>query len=83
MLNNLGNIYERIGQYEEAMNYLKKVILIKPEHIGAYNNMAVALKNSGNIHGAIENYKKALEIQPGNFSILNKLGFFSFFCVSV
>ena len=47
---------------------------LNPEYEPARNNLAVALKNQGDLEGAIRHYKEALRINPNYAEAYNNLG---------
>ena len=53
-----------IYQIEAAINDYQLALEISPNFVEAYNNIGVALQNSGEIELAIKNYKKAIKINP-------------------
>jgi imidazolonepropionase-like amidohydrolase len=63
-INNLG--YQLIGQkkFGEAVAFLGMNVYDFPKSANAYDSYAEALFDSGNVTGAVENYRKALEIDP-------------------
>jgi arylsulfatase A-like enzyme/Flp pilus assembly protein TadD len=60
----LGITYGLAGNYEDAITNLKKAVGLKPTPI-AYLNLAVALKGTGDIAGAIRNFELYLENPEG------------------
>ncbi|MBM4145212.1 MAG: glycosyltransferase [Nitrospira sp.] len=51
-----------LGKYEETVEYLEKVIAIKPDFAKAYNSMGNAYFNLGRYNDAIIPYRKTLEL---------------------
>lgn len=62
--NNLGDVYGRRGDLENAAKEFKKAIEIKPNYADAYHNLANTYRDMGNFEEAIKNYNKALSINP-------------------
>lgn len=60
----LGITYGMAGNYEDAITNLKKAISLNPTPL-AYLNLAVALKGTGDIAGAIRNFELYLENPEG------------------
>jgi tetratricopeptide (TPR) repeat protein len=54
-----------LGKYEEALQYLKKVIALKPDFPKAYQTMGNTYYNLGKYEEALSFYKKAFELKPG------------------
>ncbi len=67
-MNNLGNTYNRIGNYEEAKKYLVKSLLIKKNPY-TFNNLANSYKGMGNNKEAINNLLKAIKIEKNSSKI--------------
>jgi tetratricopeptide (TPR) repeat protein len=54
-----------MGRYREALDDLNEAIKIRPD-ADTYNNKGNVLKRLGDQAGAVENYRKSLELDPGN-----------------
>jgi tetratricopeptide (TPR) repeat protein len=63
--NNLGDIYNGLGNYRQALEDLNRAIEIKPGYAEAYVNRGNAYNGLGNYRQAIEDYDRAIEIKPG------------------
>lgn len=72
-LNRLGYHYLNNDQTETAIAIFKLNIEVYPEAANPYDSYAEALMKSGDNAGAIENYKKSLELNPGNTNAREKL----------
>lgn len=59
-LNNLGRIYDRLGNYEEALQYYQQALAILQE-IGNPADMGVTLNNIGVVYDNLQNYNQALD----------------------
>jgi len=65
----LGFIYNELKYYPAAKEEFTKCIEIDKNFADAYFDMGVALRNIGNLTGAIENFKKSLEFyEKTNYS---------------
>jgi CubicO group peptidase (beta-lactamase class C family) len=76
-LNLLGYSYLRANKIEEAIEIFKLNIQEYPKSWNVYDSYAEALMVKGENEGAIENYKKSLELNPNNkqgIEQLKKLG---------
>ena len=76
-LNLLGYSYLRANKIEEAIAIFKLNIQEYPKSGNVYDSYAEALMVKGENEGAIENYKKSLELNPNNkhgIDQLKKLG---------
>ncbi len=67
-MNNLGNTYNKIGNYEEARKYLVKSLLIKKNPY-TFNNLANSYKGMGNNKEAINNLLYAIKIEKDSSKI--------------
>jgi Flp pilus assembly protein TadD len=54
----------RQGLWREAAFRFEKAIAVDPKNARAHNNLAVALEATGDFTRALEEYKKALELDP-------------------
>jgi glycosyltransferase involved in cell wall biosynthesis len=62
--NDLGGIFYEHGNWERAIEEAQKVIDLVPHDARGYYNLGSALAAKGEIKGAEEGFKKALEIKP-------------------
>ena len=53
-----------LGKYEEALQYLEKVIALKPDFPKAYQTMGNTCYNLGRYEEALSFYRKAFELKP-------------------
>lgn len=74
--NNLGNLYQRLGQKEKAITAYEKAIKINPNYnFGeVYNNLAVIYASLNQKEKAIDLFKKAIELNPRRPEIYTNLG---------
>ncbi len=72
-LNLLGYTYLRNDQIENAIEIFKLNVEAFPEAYNTYDSMGEAYMVNGDSVLAIENYKKSLELNPGNASAIEKL----------
>jgi tetratricopeptide (TPR) repeat protein len=54
-----------LGKHEETLEYLKKVIALKPDFPKAYQSIGNTYYNLGKYGEALSAYRKAMEIDPG------------------
>ena len=54
----------RQGHWREAAFRFEKAIALQPNNARAHNDLAVALEATGDFARALEEYKKALELDP-------------------
>lgn len=72
-LNNWGTEKLRRGQVEEATEDLETAIRLAPGFTAPYGNLGVARRMVGDPEGALDVYRRALEIDATNPTILNNL----------
>jgi len=72
-LNNRGIEKLRHGQVREATEDLEMAIRLAPGFTALYGNFGVARRMAEDPEGAFDAYRRALEIDPGNPTILNNL----------
>ncbi len=76
-MNALGYHYLNNDEIDEALAVFKLNVQEYPESFNVYDSYGEALKENGQHEMAIENYKKSIEINPGNIGgieILKDLG---------
>ncbi len=61
---NKGYIYDKKGQYQDAVDAYKKAIRIDATHLLAHHNLAVSYKDLGYYDLAIEEYNAIVRIDP-------------------
>lgn len=72
--NELGNLYESKGRYEQAIAEYEKAIELDPKLAMAYSNLGSVYSNIGLLNKAIVKYKKAIRIDPKATFAHNNLG---------
>ena len=70
---NVGNIYNQMGQYEKAIDPLKKSIAIRPTY-ASYVNLGVAYFGLNKFSEAAEAYEAAAKLDPQQYVIWGDLG---------
>ena len=75
-LNNWGTEKLRSHQIREATEELELAVRLAPGFTALYANLGVARRMGGDPEGALETYRRALEIDPDNATILNNLASF-------
>ena len=71
LFNNISLVYRAQGNYEKALEYYEKSLVIKEKMLGkehpstatTYNNLAIVYEDQGNYEKALEYYEKALVIR--------------------
>ncbi|HVK62564.1 MAG TPA: tetratricopeptide repeat protein [Bdellovibrionales bacterium] len=75
----LGNMQDRLGQKDEVIGSMKKVLLIDKNHVQALNFLAYSYAEAGiQLEEAEKLAQRALELQPGDAYILDTLGWIQF-----
>lgn len=72
-LNRLGNEYLNKQEMEKALAVLKLNTEAYPKSSNTFGNYGVALMKNSNKEGAIENFKKSVELNPANPKAIEKL----------
>jgi Flp pilus assembly protein TadD len=71
---NLANAYFAKGCWKEAIDHYRQAVAISPAFAKALNNLAVALKNTGDTQTAIRIFQNAIALEPDNAEFHNNLG---------
>ena len=69
----LGLTLANTGELEEAVQYSRKAVALKPSYAGYYN-LALIHSNQGRYDEAIEAYRQALELNPKSYQAWHQLG---------
>ena len=72
--NNLGIVYLRQGNLDEAISLLQAAVDLRPDNSPAHENLAKALLQKGKVTDALSHYRKLLELQPDNIEVHNIVG---------
>ena len=71
---NLGNVYQDIGRFHDAIACFRKVIAAVPTSEMAHNNLGNLLQETGDLADAAECFERAIAIRPDFFVAWNNLG---------
>jgi tetratricopeptide (TPR) repeat protein len=63
---NIGNILDDLQRFDEAIEYYKKALIIKPNDDSAYYNMGITYKHANQNEKAIHAWQKASQLNPDN-----------------
>lgn len=66
--------FERMGKFEEALDYYKKAEIIAPERIWLLNKIAYCNRRLGNYEKAIQYYLTSEKAEPENLFVQTSLG---------
>ena len=72
--NNLGLVFQKLGELQKAISCYQKAIEIQPNYAIAHNNLGIALKELRDYKKAIGCYEKAIQINPNYGDAYNNLG---------
>lgn len=59
-----GTLYDKKGDYDQAIADYNRAIQIKPDYADAYNNRGIAYDKKGDYDQAISDYNRAIQIKP-------------------
>ncbi len=62
------------GSYGDAIPFLEKAVTANPKSADAYNYLCYSHRKIGQIDAALENYRRALELQPKHLGANEYLG---------
>ncbi len=62
------------GNYSDAIPLLQKVVDAKPNSADAFNHLGYSHRKIGQVDAALENYHRALELQPAHLGANEYLG---------
>ncbi len=68
--NDLGNVYQKLGKSDVAQGFYKKAIFLQKNHKNAYHNLADSLRITNKLEEALENYNKAISLNPDSEYLL-------------
>lgn len=72
--NNLGVIYEQLGDYSKALEYSTKILEVRRKVLGEETlRTAIAYNNIGSVYHSLKNYNKAKEYYIKSLNIRKKL----------
>lgn len=66
--------FQNNNDFDNAIECCKNIINAEPENYSAWFNLAMSLKNNGQVDDSIIAYEKALAIKPESPTIYNNLG---------
>ena len=72
--NNLGALFEELGEYQKAIGFYEKVIKIDSKHINALNNLGTLFRELKEYQKAKSYLEKVIEINPKHVDAHNNLG---------
>ncbi len=70
---NLGNLLQRHGFRQKAIQEFREVIRLQPQNAEAYFRLGVLFSEGGKLSDALFCYQKAFDLKPGDVRILNNL----------
>jgi Tfp pilus assembly protein PilF len=71
---NLARLYLTMERLDDALEYARKCVQIKPRFAMAYNLEGLILEKKGDLNGALESYEEAVKIVPGEPTFNFNLG---------
>ncbi|RNC82991.1 MAG: tetratricopeptide repeat protein [Balneola sp.] len=70
---NLGNLLQRHGFREKAVQEFREVIRLNPQNAEAYFRLGTLFSEAGRLDDSVFCYKKAFYLKPGDVRVLNNL----------
>lgn len=70
----LGNVYERHAELENAVREFRTALAIDPYNINSLVDIGVAFAEEGRLDDAIGEFKTALDLDPGNIMAMSDIG---------
>lgn len=74
IISDRGVAYLNLNQKKECFEDLNRAITLQPDYAYRYACRAFAKKNFGNLEGAVEDYEKAIKLDPSDEIAHNNLG---------
>ena len=71
--NNLGNVMQRSGRLDEALEYYREALRIEPALAEGHNNLGSVFKEMGQVDDAVGEYRRAVELAPENAGLHSNL----------
>ena len=81
-LNNIGNVFKEMKNFEEAIKYYLKVINLNPDYKIAKINLAILYHDLGKLDEAKKIYKELINLDKYNFAIHFNLSRIDFSCIN-
>ena len=72
--NNLGILFNQLGEYKKSINCYEKIIQIQPNNAAAHNNLGFVLNQLDELEKAMKCFKKAIQIEPNYADAFYNLG---------
>jgi tetratricopeptide (TPR) repeat protein len=69
--NSRGVAFDKIGQFDRALEDYDKAIVLNSSYPEAYNNRGITFKKIGMFNKAIENFDKAIALNPAYYKAYN------------
>jgi predicted enzyme related to lactoylglutathione lyase len=74
LLNNIGSVYDKIGDYNKALEFYEKALNIRKKVLGTeHPNTATSYNNIGSTYDSMGDYNKALEFYENALNIREKV----------
>jgi len=71
--NNLGTVYQGLGELESAAQRFRRAVEIEPDLIEAHLNLGAALQALRDFKGAEQSYRRVIELRPDYYAAFNNL----------
>lgn len=71
---NLGTLYLRKNDFDQARQYLEQTVKLRPTHAEAWNNLGMLAAQTGQVEEAVRDFQQSLSIKPNYATALLNLG---------
>ena len=78
--NKMGSILLAAGKIDDSIGQFNESLRIKADQSAVYENLGTAYNQLGKYELAIQNWTRAIELNPGNIDALDKAGWFLAAC---
>ena len=70
----MGTTFWELARAADAVAYFRRVLKLDPKNVSANNNIGLALKDQGDIDGAVKCLKRAADSDPSSVEVQSNLG---------
>ena len=78
VLNNLSAFYQEVGQVNEGIRILKRLVELQPDFEGSYVNLGLVYAEMDSFETSTYYFAKAFELMPDDPLLLNNMGYLEY-----